>query len=218
MFFMDIKDYIKVFAHTSICMPNDPFKYIHSSLKHRMGTEGTAFFRFKLENAIDCTNKGFGIQLSQQGPRLLKYRSEDHKFEPSVINILLMTEEGTLIKTKDDDDFNQCITSADINTKLEAGYYIVAVNPIWNESASFEEEYKDIVLDIYCPEATTIETIDAKVGYNTLSTAFKNLAESFEAKKFFADKQGYGTDVYRVSIMREVTKCRIGFCYTANNS
>ena len=44
------------------------------------------------------------------------------------------------------------------------------------------------------------------------------MATSYESKKFFGEKYGYGKDVYRVNKMREVTRCRIGFCYTANNS
>ena len=79
-----------------------------------------------------------------------------------------MTEEGNLISSKDDDDFNQFITSADLDGTLEAGNYIIFVNTLWNESASFEEEYKDVVVGVYCTETVRIETVDAEAGFRTL--------------------------------------------------
>ena len=168
MFFMDVKDYKEVFAATSICMTNDPNTYKHSSLKHSMRNGLTAFFHFSLSKAIDCTKTCFGISVTQQGNRLLKYRDEQDKFKPSVFSIILMTDNGKLIKATDDDDFNMNMNSADMYTTLAAGNYIVAVDPIWNETASKDEAYKDIVFDIYSPEQISISAIEVEAGFRTL--------------------------------------------------
>lgn len=76
MFYMDINDYQKIFAVTSICMTNDPSIYKHSSYYHSMLTSSSAFFKFSLTKDIDCTKTCFGISIAQQGQRLMRYRAE----------------------------------------------------------------------------------------------------------------------------------------------
>jgi hypothetical protein len=56
------------------------------------------------------------------------------KFTPSTFIISLMTENGQLVKALDDDDFNLCMNSLDVDQVMKAGNYIIAVDALWNES------------------------------------------------------------------------------------
>jgi hypothetical protein len=35
---------------------------------------------------------------------------------------------------------------------LLPGTYIVQVDPSWNDSANFHKDYKNVMVDIYCPQ------------------------------------------------------------------
>lgn len=57
VFFMPFKDYLSHFDGTSICVENDIKKYVHSSIYNIFDDDASeppqAFFKFKLEKAID---------------------------------------------------------------------------------------------------------------------------------------------------------------------
>ena len=58
IFFIELKDYLKHFSWTSVCVENNSLKYAHSQLYHSFGGEDTsplpqAFFSFTLNHEID---------------------------------------------------------------------------------------------------------------------------------------------------------------------
>jgi hypothetical protein len=136
------------------------------------------FFSFRLTAPLDCSKQCFGIQVSQQGPRLLHYRDPSNKFEPSKFSIMLMTESGEYIRGYSEHDFNNCMYSLDLKTVLPAGNYIVAVNAIWNDSTSKDKAYKDIVLDIYYPGKLQIQSVGKDYGLQILAKSLATLAKS----------------------------------------
>lgn len=162
MFFMDIKDYHDNFHSTSICMTVDPLRYKHSNFLQNMGTESTAFFKFTLNETIDCSKSCFGITVSQQGDRLLKYRDENQKFEPALFNIMLITPDGEYINGYSDDDFNTCMYAVDIGGVLKPGQYVIVVDATWNDSNSLDNRYKDVLVDVYSPISMNIRQIPFK--------------------------------------------------------
>ena len=79
----------------------------------------SAFYRFRLsQNEINLHKNPFAISLAQQGPRLSTYRPKDtpKSFEPSSFSMLLLSEEGELVKDMssyyDDGDFSPHILIA----------------------------------------------------------------------------------------------------------
>ena len=182
IFFMNIEEYKANFAATSICMAVDPTTYNHSSFQHYLPDSRTAFFSFSLTKAIDCTKQCFGITIAQQGDRLLKQCGSNSSSRPSAFSIILMTDDGKLIKATDDEAFNVTMHSADLQTKLPAGTYILAIDPVWNDTAKQEDAYRTIVVDIYCQERLSIFAIDVAAGFRTLKTAFKHLAKKSSAQ------------------------------------
>lgn len=89
IFFIELSDYLQHFSWTSVCIDNDPAKYVHSQLYHSFDKDESplpqAFFSFKLTKAIDFSTAAFAISVLQQGDRLMNYRSKDKKqlFQPS---------------------------------------------------------------------------------------------------------------------------------------
>jgi len=101
-----------------------------------------------LTQAIDCTKNCFCISVFQQGERLLKYRDELEKFEPSSFNIILFNSDGKYIKGITDSHFS---SELEINTHLMPGKYYILVNALWNLTAKYDVCYKDVIIDIYAP-------------------------------------------------------------------
>lgn len=89
----------------------------------------------------------------QQGDRLKNYRQKDPRafFEASSFNIVLMTGSGEFVHGRFGSGFTLSLLVEKI--ALKPGKYIVMVDPLWNESAENHHLYKEVLIDIYCPES-----------------------------------------------------------------
>lgn len=115
-----------------------------------------AFFKFTLNRNIEFNKDVFAISVSQQGDRLGRYRLKNaaQKFEACNFSILLGSRDGKFIKADAGADFLFYLDNNEI--ELEAGEYIVMIDPIWNECAERENEFRQVMLDIYCTEEIEI--------------------------------------------------------------
>lgn len=134
-----------------------------------------------------------------------------------------MTADGKYINGFSDDDFNTCMYASDTKVRLAPGQYIIALDATWNDSASRDSRYQDVLLDIYGPSQVSISQINPDQGLKVLTKSLKSLAESYSeeqgTKKFYLEHdEDYGKSVYKVSELSKATKCRFGFCYTQNKS
>jgi hypothetical protein len=112
------------------------------------------FFKFTLNRQIDFRNEVFAISVSQQGDRLGRYRLKQSKFEPSRFSILLGKSDGTFVKANVGDDFLFSLHNEEV--VLTPGEYTMMIDPIWNDVASSDRLYKEILVDIYSQEAIDI--------------------------------------------------------------
>ena len=76
-------------------------------------------------------------------------------FEASSFNIVLMTDKGEFIHGRFGKDFTFSLLTE--NIVLEPGKYIIMVDPIWNESVENDTMYREVIIDIYCPESVTLD-------------------------------------------------------------
>lgn len=88
----------------------------------------------------------------------------------------MMTQAGELVCGYSKYDFNNCLYSVDLNTVLEPGTYIVAVDAVWDKCVSQNKLYKDIVFDVYAPEQVKISKVANDFGWNVMTKALKKLA------------------------------------------
>lgn len=161
-FFIPLEDYVEQFAWTSVCVENAPEKYSRSNFFHKFelnAEKPQAFFSFNLKSKIDFNKQAFAISVLQQGQRLANYRLPNFgKFTESEFNIVLMTKQGKFVNARFGSRFMFSLLNDDI--ELEAGEYVFMVDPLWNESAGFEEDYTDVLLDVLAPVDTMIKEVD----------------------------------------------------------
>lgn len=105
----------------------------------------------------------------QQGDRLMNYRQKDPKkiYEATSFNIVLMTERGEFIHGR----FGSGFTFSLLTEKqvLLPGKYIVMIDPMWNDSSENSALYREVLIDIYAPEAVTIDAVDDSRGMEYLA-------------------------------------------------
>jgi len=111
-----------------------------------------------------------------------------------------MTEHGEFIHGRYGSDFTfSLMTEKQI---LQPGKYIVMIDPMWNSSSSNSKFYREILIDIYCPESVTIGTIGDTRGMQYLAKAFKHHAKTMSPpesrENYLTDNPDYGEDVLRV--------------------
>lgn len=136
-----------------------------------------------------------------------------------MFSIVLVHESGEYVKGYCEQDFNNCMYSIDLKTVLQPGKYTLVVDAIWNETTKKDELYRNIVVDIYCPEELRIARVNTDSGFRMLSKSLGNLAQKSQTKKFYlSNDEEYGQNVYKVSDLRKLTGCRFGICYTRNDS
>ena len=73
-----------------------------------------------------------------------------------------MREDGTFIKATYGSHFMFSLNlheDKDIS-ELMPGNYIVMIDPNWNESARLVKDFKNVLVDIYAPEAVKMEPLD----------------------------------------------------------
>lgn len=104
---------------------------------------------------------------------------------------------------------------------LEKGSYVFMIDPIWNESAEHNEDYKEVLVDVYAPENVDLEPVDDQMGMMFLASALKDAANKKAPEEsrshHLEEDPDYGTAVERI---QDVTclDCWYGFIVTVNNS
>ena len=89
-------------------------------------------------------------------------------FKPTNFNILLMTDKGTLVNAKFGSKFMFSLLN-DKNTVLKPGKYVFMVDPIWNEESDNDEAFREVLIDVYGPEAVEIKTVPDEQGMKLLA-------------------------------------------------
>ena len=85
-----------------------------------------------------------------------------------------MTEDGKFVNARFGSGFTFSLISQDII--LREGKYIFMVDPVWNESAKNNLEYKQVLIDVFAPQAVNIGFIDDITGIECLAKALKHAA------------------------------------------
>ena len=79
--------------------------------------------------------------------------------------------------------------------KIEAGNYIVMIDPIWDETTTNSQAYREIMIDVYCPTATKLCGVDKDFGWEIFRDALSHYARHLCPKelriKYLADKEDY---------------------------
>ena len=129
-----------------------------------------------------------------------------------------MTKDGEFVKARFGSRFMFSVENKDLI--LSPGEYILMVDPIWDKSAEFDSAYKDVLIDIYSNQATTLVPIDDMYGFNILCESLKDAASRLipkdERKFCWLDKPEY-KDCYRITAIEGID-CWYGFIYTQNDS
>ena len=59
---------------------------------------------------------------------------------------------------------------------LLPGKYTILVDPTWDESTSLHPDFKDVLIDIYCPLNLEIQLVDKQQGDRCLVNCLKYVA------------------------------------------
>ena len=78
-----------------------------------------------------------------------------------------MTKEGEFVKARFGSRFTFSLENKDL--VLPPGDYVLMVDPIWDESADNDSAYRDVLVDIYGPESTTIMPVADAYGMEVLA-------------------------------------------------
>ena len=62
-----------------------------------------------------------------------------------------MTDKGEFINGRYGNDFTFSLLTEKI--VLKPGKYIIMIDPQWNKSTDNDRLYREVLIDIYCPEA-----------------------------------------------------------------
>ena len=104
---------------------------------------------------------------------------------------------------------------------MPPGTYIIMIDPIWNETVTNDQQYGNVLIDIYSPAQVYVELMDYDLGFSYFVEACKDAAITMspvESRKYYLQSSPqYGADVFRVSDL-ETLECRYGYLYTENNS
>lgn len=132
---------------------------------------------------------------------------------------MLMTEKGEFITANFGSRFSFSCLNEKIN--LNAGKYIIMIDPLWNDTVDNDDMYREVLIDIYGPEGVNLDPVEDARGMqylaNALKHAAKNRAPVDSRQTYLEENEDYGTDVIRISDV-ECLDCWYGFIYTQNNS
>lgn len=180
-----------------------------------------AFFQFTLTREVNFKDRAFAISVLQQGDRLMNYRQKDPKklFNPSKFNIVLMTADGEFVHGRYGSGFTFSLLTE--NIVLKPGKYILMIDPMWNESTANDQLYREVLIDVYCPEPVVLDEVEDIRGMEYLAAAFKYHARTEAPEEsrelYLSDHPDYGEDVLRVQDI-ESLPCWYGYIYTQNSS
>ena len=86
-----------------------------------------------------------------------------------------MKENGTYVQSTFDAKFQ---TSLFVKTDvvMEPGNYIFMIDPVWHPSAFLDDNYRDVLIDIYGPEQYHIQPLDFGIGLQHLAETLKHFS------------------------------------------
>lgn len=61
---------------------------------------------------------------------------------------------------------------------LQPGEYVILVDPTWNESANYDPQYKQVLIDLYSSCQTELQPVSQEDGVKVLGEALKGVAVS----------------------------------------
>ena len=95
------------------------------------------------------------------------------------------------------------------------------IDPVWNETAANDANFKQVMLDIYSKQHLEITPLPDAYGFDILTRAVKNAAVSRTPKdthlSYLAQSRPDYSGVVRISSL-EALDCWYGFIYTTNQS
>ena len=95
----------------------------------------------------------------------------------------MITDKGQFIKGKFGSDFKFSLSTVNNDLFLPAGGYIVMIDPVWNETAANDANFKQVMLDIYSKQHLEITPLPDAYGFDKLTRAVKNAAVSRTPKE-----------------------------------
>ena len=101
--------------------------------------------------------------------------------------------------------------------KLDAGTYVLMVDAAWNTETANNAEYKNVHIDIYCPELVSIEAISTRHGIENFANASKTYANEKYKGEYFLKEKDIATQVVRVKQVYAYNNW-YGFLYIRNDS
>ena len=150
-----------------------------------------------------------------------KKQNNDRKFVSSEFSIMLMTADGEWVNASHGGSWVFNFSLLMKEGKLKAGEYVVLVDPSWNEEASFHQDYKKVMVDLYAPCQTQLQRMSESEGLEVLTKTLKDVAVNMvdhEHREYpHAENEDYGDQVYRVTNI-DASKCWYGFNYLRNDS
>lgn len=109
------------------------------------------YYKLRFPQEIDFDKDAFTISVCQQGPRLEQRNQRDFwgepLFKPTSMNVLLGRMDGMYIKGQFGNDFTYSLDNEGMF--LNNGEYYLMIDPVWNNQAATNKDYKNIVIDIY---------------------------------------------------------------------
>ena len=151
-FFMTFDDYLSHYSQTTVNFSS--ISDYHSYKLVDMNQKKTVYLSFTLSKKIDFSTKLFSISVSQQGDRLRNYRPHNNpnKFSVSPFSIVLLKQEGEVIDSAFD---KSCVFQFSLDVQkniMDPGTYVAVIDTVWDQSSNLSEEYKKVLVDIYCEE------------------------------------------------------------------
>ena len=126
-----------------------------------------------------------------------------------------MTDKGEFINGRYGSDFTFSLLTEKI--VLKPGKYIIMVDPMWNKSAENDRLYREVLVDIYCPEAVALDQVEDARGMQYFAAALKHHARELSPpdarEHYLQENPDYGEDVLRVQTI-ESLPCWYGYIYT----
>ena len=94
----------------------------------------------------------------------MNYRLKDKKqlFQPAQFNIILMTAKGEFVNARFGKNFMFSLLNQKIT--LKPGKYIFMIDPIWNSTTENDEAYREVLIDVYCPEEVSLAQVEDEAG------------------------------------------------------
>ena len=92
------------------------------------------------------------------------------------------------------------------------------VDAVWDDSADFNADYKDVVIDVISPQLIKLIETNVEVFKTTYVEAVMKIARNDDTKQFYMRKQAeLGEDLYRVTTIGMFDSW-LGYMYYCNNS